>query len=254
MRFTHSCHHSQKLLVLLVAGIFIFLSSCNISRKTVYFKDLEEDTTLSNLVSKPDEITILPGDLLSITVSSLSPENTLIYNAPPNTVDALTGYLVNDEGNIEFIKLGTIHVAGMSKVQLSEKLQRELEPYLAQNVVAVGIQNRHVTMMGAVSPKVLPLTQNMTLLDALANSGDIGEKGRIDNVLVIRSNDKGNEKTFKRIDLNDKSIFYSPYFYLQPNDIVYVEPKRQRMQTMQYVSLAMTAITFIFFTLDRIFR
>lgn len=252
MRFPFNNRLAFVLTFICMAGILA--SSCTISRKSVYFKDLEKDTTLTHLIGKPDETTIVAGDLLAITVSSLSPENTLIYNAAPNSIDGLLGYLVNEDGNIQFIKLGAVKAAGLTKVELSQKLQSDLEPYLGQNVVSVGIQNRHITMMGGITPKVLPLTKNMTLLDALAESGDIGEKGRIDNILVIRSADLGKEKTFKRIDLNDKSIFYSPYFYLQPDDIVYVEPKRQRLQTIQYVSLAMTVVTFIFFTLDRIVR
>ncbi len=115
--------------------------------------------------------------MLGITVSSLSPENTAIYNAPQNAEGLLTGYLVDENGNIEFIKLGTLHVAGMTRKELKEKLEKSLTPYLAQSVVAVSFLNRHVTMMGAVSPQVLPMpTDRMTILDALAASGDIGEK------------------------------------------------------------------------------
>lgn len=236
-------------------GVVSFLLvSCGAERRTVYFKDMERDTTLTNLISKPAVTKIASGDLLAITVTSLSAENTVIYNAAPDAMDGLSGYLVDSLGEIPFIKLGQVKVAGLTKTELSRLLQKDLEPYLGQNVVSVGIQNRHITMMGGVSPKVIPLTRNMTLLDALAESGDIGEKGRIDNVLVVRSGAEGREKTFKRIDLNDKSLFYSPYFYMQPDDIVYVEPKKPRMQTMQIVSFAMTTVTFILFTLDRIFR
>ncbi len=239
---------------LVIFCIFLLLSSCGLERRAVYFKDMPADTTLTNLVSKPQEAVIVAGDLLSITVASLSPENTAIYNAAPNTVDGLPGYLVNDSGYIEFIKLGAVKAEGLTKTQLGRTLQKDLEPYLGQNVVTVGIQNRHITMMGGVSPKVLPLTQNMTLLDALAQTGDIGEKGRIDNVLVVRSSNLGQEKTFKRIDLNNKSLFYSPYYYMQPDDIVYVEPKKPRMQTMQIVSFAMTTLSFLFIMYDRISR
>lgn len=236
------------------ACALLMMVSCNISRKAVYFKDLPQDTTLTGLVTKPVELPIMAGDLLSITVTSLSPENTAIYNAAPNTVDGLQGYLVDETGNIPFIKLGSISAAGQTKAELAATLQKQLEPYVGQNVVSVGIQNRHVTMLGGVSSKVLPLTGKMTILDALAESGDIGEKGRIDNILVIRSNDRGETKTFKRIDLNDRSIFYSPYFYLEPDDVVYVEPRRQPMQVTQYISLTMTVVTFIFLTVDRILR
>jgi polysaccharide export outer membrane protein len=108
--------------------------------------------------------------------------------------------------------------------------------------------------MGAISPQVLPLTsEKMTILDALASSGDIGFKGKTDNILVIREN--GNDKEFKRLNLTDKSIFYSPYFYLQPNDIVYVEPvKDQSSKIPQIISWVTTGITFTIFIIDRISR
>lgn len=240
--------------LLVILFISVLVSSCGLERKAVYFKDLPSDTTLTNLISKPEEPVIVAGDLLSITISSLSPENTLIYNAAPNIIDGMQGYLVNDSGYIEFIKLGSVWALGLTKMELGRSLQKSLEPFLGQNIVSVGIQNRHITMMGGISPKVLPLKQNMTLLDALAETGDIGERGRIDNVLVVRTGDFGKEKTFKRIDLNDKSLFYSQYYYLQPDDIVYVEPKKPRVQTMQIVSFAMTTITFLLLTFDRILR
>src|SRR6185312_13657751 len=153
-------------------------------------------------VSKNFEPTIQKGDLLSITVASLSPENTALYNAPQNAQGQLTGYLVDENGDIQFVKLGTVHVAGMTRKELKMKLEKDLSPYLAQTVVAIGFLNRHVTMMGAVSPQVLPMpNDNMTIFDAIAAGGGIGEKGRNDNVLVIR--EKDNTKVFKRLDLTD---------------------------------------------------
>jgi polysaccharide export outer membrane protein len=193
--------------------------------------------------------------MLSITVASLSPENTAIYNAPQNSSGPLNGYLVDENGYIQFVKLGALQVAGMTRKELKAKLENALSPYLTQVVVSVGFLNRHVTMMGAVSPQVIPMAgDNMTLLDALATSGDIGSKGRTDNILVIRDNNDG--KDFKRLDLTDKSIFYSPYFYLQPNDIVYVEPLKEKTKTSvtQIVSYVTTAFTFLIFILDRIIK
>ena len=228
------------------------LSSCNTSKKMTYFQDIPNDTTLANLVSKDFEPAIQKGDLLGITVSSLSPENTAIYNAPQNAEGPATGYLVDKEGNIQFVKLGAIHVDGMTRKELKAKLQNDLIPYLAQPVVAVGFLNRHVTVMGGVSPQVLPMPgDNMTLLDALAASGDIGEKGRADNVLVIR--EKDNSKEFKRLNLTDKSVFYSPYFYLKPNDIVYVEPiKKTQDNTLRIVSYITSGLSIAIFIIDRL--
>lgn len=232
----------------------IFFSSCSSSKNIVYFQDIATDTTLTNLVSKNFEPKIRQGDLLGITVASLSPENTAIYNAPQNAQGPLSGYLVDENGNIQFIKLGTLHVEGMTRKELKDKLEKELTPYLAQTVIAVGFLNRHVTMMGAVSPQVIPMpNDNMTILDALAASGDIGQKGRTDNILVIR--EKGNNKEFKRLNLTDKSIFYSPYFYLQPDDVIYVEPVKVKAEnTTRIISYVTAGLSFAIFIIDRIIK
>jgi polysaccharide export outer membrane protein len=232
--------------------MIFFLFSCSNSKKAIYFQDIPKDTTLTNLVSKDFEPKIQKADLLGITVASLSPENTALYNAPQNAEGPLTGFLVDENGNIQFIKLGKLHVEGMTRKELKSLLERDLSPYLKDPVVAVGFLNRHVTLMGAVSPQVLPLVMdNMTLLDALAASGDIGAKGRPDNILVIR--EKGNSKEFKRLNLTDKSIFYSPYFYLQPNDIVYVEPLKIKQDNVtRIISYVTTGLSLLIFILSRL--
>ena len=245
--------HSGLFYLLLIA-LIASVTSCSTAKQTTYFQDLPNDTVLTNLATKDFETKIQTGDLLTITVASLSPENTQIYNAPQNSVGDKAGYLVDENGNIPFVKLGDLHVAGMTKKQLKTKLEKELQPYLQQNVVSVSIVNRHITLMGAISPQILPMTsEKMTILDALASSGDIGFKGKTDNVLVIRETKDGKE--FKRLNLTDKSIFYSPYFYMQPNDIVYVEPVKEKVvSTPQIISWVTTGITFTILIIDRISR
>jgi polysaccharide export outer membrane protein len=93
----------------------------------------------------------------------------------------------------------------------------------------------------------------MTILDALATGGDIGDRGIKDSVLVIREN--GNAKVFKRLNLTDESIFYSPYFYLQPNDIIYIKPvKKKTENTTRIISYVTAAVSFVFIIIDRIFK
>lgn len=232
--------------------VVALLSSCSNSKNIVYFKDIPRDTTLTNLVSKDFEPKIQKGDLLGIAVASLSPDNTAIYNAPQSAQGPVPGYLVDENGDIPFIKLGTLHVEGMTRKELKDKLQKDLTPYLAQSVVAVSFLNRHVTLMGAVSPQVLPMpNDNMTILDALAAGGDIGAKGKPDNVLVIREN--GSSKEFKRLNLTNESIFYSPYFYLKPNDIIYVEATKQKTSNVaQIISYVTTGISLLFLILSRL--
>lgn len=233
--------------------ILCIFSSCTPAKNTTYFQGIKNDTTLTNLVSKNFEPKIQKTDLLGITVSSLSPENTAIYNAPQNAEGPATGYLVDENGNIDFFKLGSIHVEGLTRKELKAKLEKDLTPYLAQTVVAVGFLNRHVTMIGALS-QVLPMpNDNMTILDAIATGGDIGEKGMTDDVLVIREKDNGKE--FKKLNLTDESIFNSPYFYLQPNDIIYIKPvKKKAENTTRIISYVTAGISFIFIIIDRIIK
>lgn len=232
-------------------GLIIFFSSCSSTKSTTYFQNIPKDTTLTNLVSKDFESKIRKGDLLGITVASLSPENTIIYNAPQNAQGTVTGYLVDENGDIQFVKLGTLHVEGMTRKEMKDTLEKDLAPYLAQVVVAVGFLNRHITMMGGISPQVIPMpNDNMTILDAIAASGGIADKGRPDNILVVR--EKGNSKEFKRLNLTDNSIFYSPYFYMQPNDIVYVEPvKEKKNQFFTIFSIVVSSVSLIFLVLSR---
>lgn len=232
-------------------ALIILFSSCSSTKNTTYFQNIPKDTTLTNLVSKDFEPKIQKGDLLGITVASLSPENTIIYNAPQNAQGPLTGYLVDENGDIQFVKLGTLHVEGMTRKEIKDTLEKDLAPYLAQAVVAVGFLNRHITLMGGVTAQIIPMpNDNMTILDAIAASGGISDKGRPDNILVVR--EKGNSKEFKRLNLTDNSIFYSPYFYMQPNDIVYVEPvKEKKNQFFTIFSIVVSSVSLIFLVLNR---
>lgn len=249
--------NSRNFFFISLSLIFIsFITpSCSTTKKYTYFQDLEKDTTLQNVVMANAEPIIRKGDLLTITVASLSPENTILYNAPQVTEGAINGYLVDADGNIPFVKLGLVSVSGLTRAELKTKLEKSLEPFLAQPIVSIGFANRHVTLLGALSPQVLPMpNKDLTLLEALASSGDIGNKGRSDNVLVIR--EKDGAKEFKRLNLTDKSIFYSPYFYLQPNDVVYVEPvpEKKANNLPRIISYITTGFTFLIFILDRVIK
>ena len=244
----------SNVLWMFFAGILLMLVSCSTSKNTIYFKDLPKDTTLHNIITENFDLKIQKGDLLSIAVASLSPD-VAFYNAPQNTIGPASGYSVDNNGNINFIKLGVLHVEGMTRKNLKDSLEKALVPYLKDAVVSVGFLNRHITIIGAVSPQVLPMPgDNMTILDALASSGDIGQKGKINNVLVIR--DSSGSKEFKRLNLEDHSVFYSPYYYMQPNDIVYVEPARVKttITAPQIISYVTSGITLIFLIIDRIVK
>jgi polysaccharide export outer membrane protein len=224
--FRSSCFKVSGIsIALLIIGTF---SSCNVFKNQVYFKDLPKDTTIRNVITENYDLKIRKGDLLGITVASPSPDVEYFNGLQNPGKEQSGGYLVDENGNIDFVKLGILHVEGLTTKQLKDSMENLLIPYLKNSVVFLQFLNRHVTMLGAVSSQVLPLTGGMTILDAIAASGDIGLKGKMDNVLVIR--DENGSKVFKRLNLKDHTIFYSAYFYLKPNDIIYVEPIRTKAQ------------------------
>lgn len=251
----------------LLAGICILsftFFSCSPAKVPVYFSTLPRDTTLRNIVTENYDIKIQKNDVLGISVASLSPD-VAFYNAGTSQgpsqgssqsaggISSSAGYSIDSDGNISFIKIGVVHALGLTRKQLKDTLEKALVPYLKDVVVTVSFLNRHITMLGAISAQVLPMPgDNMTIFDALAASGDIVEKGKLDNVLVIR--EQHGAKTFKRLNLKDQSVFYSPYYYMQPNDIVYVEPVKVKtpITTPQIIGYVTTAISLIILILNSV--
>ena len=238
-------------LVLLCLAVF---NSCTPAKNIIYFKNLQKDTTLNNVVNNNLELKIRKNDLLSITIISPDPISTPLFNGVPgsssgNNETALGGYLVDNEGNILVYKIGSIHVEGMTRNELKQLLQRELMPYLRDAVVTVRFLSNRITIIGEVAqPQVIIMpNERLTLLEAIAQSGDIPLTGRKDNILIIRENPTG--KQFKRLNLNDNSIFTSPFYYLKPDDIVYVEPSKLKInntaQTQQILSYILSGISIL---------
>jgi polysaccharide export outer membrane protein len=241
-----------------------FLNSCAPVQKVVYFENLQRDTTFRTLVNDSLELKIRKNDLLSINIVSPDPISTPLFNGAqnifsssagspstgtPGSGGSSNGYLVDNQGNIVMYKLGAIHVEGMTRTELKELLQRDLAPYLKDAVITIRFLNNHITMLGELTrPGVLSMpTEQISLLDAIAQSGDLTITGRRDNIMVIRETTEG--KQFKRLNLNDNSIFHSPFYYLKPNDVVYVEPTELKIkntaQTQQTISYALAAVTFL---------
>ena len=183
---------------------------------------------------------IMPKDMLTITVITTNPAASAPFNlAVSNTigtsgqlstsgVGSLQGYLVDNEGNINFPVVGKLHVAGLSKTACEELVKEKVTPYLSEKenpIVTVRMASYRVTVTGEVNqPGVKPVTtEKMSIIEAIALAGDLTIYGKRDNVLLIREDAQG-EKHAHRLNLNDASIINSPYYYLQQNDIVYVEP------------------------------
>ena len=247
----------------------ISFASCSSPKNAYYFKTLPRDTTINTTVSRLTESTIRKNDQLAITISSLNPDEDRVYNAAALSVATTSsgssgsgggGYLVDANGNIQLHRLGSIHAEGMTRRELKNKIETDIKPYLKDPVVTVRYLNHRVTVIGEIAkPSVISMPEEqLSILEVLAASGDVSLLGKKDNILIIRETETG--KQFKRINLEDHSIFTSEWYYLKPDDVVYVEPNdkkikdEKRARTQQTVSLAISGISLAIIILDRILR
>lgn len=233
--------HSFNLLCFVgwVTGCLFLMTSCGSSKKIVYFPNVGNGTVVQSAAEI--ESVIQKNDILSISVSSPNPEATLMFNNTQTVISSTAtgsisqsiGYLVNNEGNIDFPGLGTISAIGLTKKQLTQKISSELveKKLLIEPIVNIRFLNYRVTILGEVSrPTVLSVAnEKISLLEALGLAGDLTLYAKRDNILLIR--EEGGKKIFRRINLNSDDFFSSQYYYLKTNDIVYVEPNRVRAAT-----------------------
>jgi len=243
--------------------------SCVNTKEATYFnglKDAEIVTKVENL-----EPVIQKNDLLSIYVNSLNTEASKIFNAPNTTVieasrnetgatSQASGYLVNQEGYIQFPVLGKIQAAGITKKQLRDKITQSLQEkqLLRDPIVDVRYLNYRVTVLGEVGrPSVINVpNEKITLLEALGLAGDLTIYAKRDNIMVVREEE--NKKIIKRLNLNSSEIFTSPYYYLKSNDIVYVEPNKARVtstsQARTWLPVIFSGLSVIVIAIDRFTR
>ncbi|MDE6065539.1 MAG: polysaccharide biosynthesis/export family protein [Duncaniella sp.] len=223
----------------------VALVSCN-SSKTVlpYFTDISQ--VKEGVLPKTDYMPVLePDDELFITVSSVNPAATAIYNLPlsnparnwgigQNATNQQMTYVVSSKGDINFPVLGQIHVAGMTTEQLREDLIKRLSKDVEDPMVTVALVNFKVNVAGEVkNPGQIQLTGNRcSILDALSAAGDLTEYGERSNVLIIREED--GERKFAHLDLNSSEVLTSPYYYVKQNDYIYVEPNAIRQSNSKY--------------------
>ena len=223
--------------MVLLTGFFILttmiLPSCRVSKENVYFKTLQKDTSISKLVSKDFESKIQVADQLSIVATSLSAAEDEQFNkaASQSTSPAQSGFKVYDDGTVLLHRLGKVKAAGLTRKELAEKLQVELLPFMKDPIVNVNYLNHKITIIGKVgTPQVLPMPEEqLSLIDVLVKSGDISKDGLLNQVMVIR--DSSDKKIVKFVDLENHSIFTSPWYYVQPNDIVVVRADVEKINS-----------------------
>ena len=244
----YSIHHLPSYIILLTS-ILLLTSSCVSTKKINYFDNKDQvDLALSKQLY---DAKIMPKDILQIQVFTMTPEaaepfNLMKTGRGTTTTTSSTGqgtvydYLVDNDGNIEYPVIGTIHLGGLGKTEAEQLIKSKIQPYMAEAenvVVHVRMMNYKYAVLGGVGHPGVFTTQNekVSILEAIAQAGDLTTFAYRDRIFLIRENEHG-EREYHQLNINDAEIFNSPYYYLQQNDIVYVEPKKVQARNSFFAS------------------
>ena len=253
-----------SLLCILTSLLFL---SCNSTKNLAYFSNVKDATFYSS--QEEMNYPIKSNDILSITISSANEEASKAFNphirntrnttATGQNIEA-GGYLVNPDGTIDFPFLGKIKVAGLSKTQLKDNITNMIlsKKLLVDPLVEIRYLNYEVTVLGEVArPTVITVSnEKISLLKAIGLAGDLTIYGQRENVLLVREED--GKKTTRHINLTSSDFFESPYYYLQPNDVVYVTPNKvkqfQATRNLQMVPIIISSLSLAVIVVDRLTR
>ena len=245
----------------------ILLSGCKASQEITYLQGAGKAAVMdsTNMAPIPDAI-IKKGDLMTITVNSLTPELARPFNlslvpttgmgeysqtnatAMSSGSGGLQNYLVDNQGFINFPLIGKISVEGMTKIALSEKIKSLIYPrYITEEpIITIRFVDFSISVLGEVArPGTFKINnESCTLLEAIALAGDLTISGKRDNVLLIRQ--AGNLRESVRLDLRDKNLINSPYYFLQQDDVLYVQPNDVKARSAKIgtaESLSLSAVS-----------
>jgi polysaccharide export outer membrane protein len=207
-------------------------TACVSNKRLTYFNGLNDSTF--HLVAKTFEPTIQKGDILYIGVTSANPVESAVFNSVNSIVSqsggvstlpvsTTPGQLITDEGVIKLPTIGNINALGKTTRQLSKDIEAFISPYLKDPLVTVRFMNFKVTILGEVArPGVININnERITILEALGQAGDLTAYSKRENILLIR--DSAGIQQTHRFNMTDKSLFAKPYYFLKPNDVIYVE-------------------------------
>lgn len=238
--------------------------SCS-TRNLIYFSDLPPAAIHTEKAAGIADQVIRAADYISVRVSTLNPETNLLFNTGVipslgnNTTvsnsDFLSsdGYRVDKDGAINFPVLGKVVLGGLTIDEATEKLTGLLENEAKNPIVNIKLLNFKITVLGEVSsPGTFSVpSENINIVEAIGLAGDLTPYGKRENLLIVRVQD--GVRTTARLNLNKKDIFSSPYFYLQQNDIIYVEPVRARAEQASLarsnISIALSMISILSFAI-----
>ncbi|WP_345950886.1 MULTISPECIES: polysaccharide biosynthesis/export family protein [unclassified Mucilaginibacter] len=245
---------SSNFFQLLVAVAVLFLSSCASYQKVPYFQDLSRSQITSTEINNLSFPTIQAKDQISISVTSLNQDAANVFsnnvqNAGTTTESPVYGYVVDQNGEVKLPLVGVTKVSGMTTQQVATMLEQRLATYLTTPTVSVRLVNFKVAVLGDVlRPNVYTSpSERLTITEALSLAGDLNITGHRDDVVLVREVD--GKRVYVPIDLTSKKLFESPYFYLKPNDLIYVQPGKLKLANAdngyQKASLIISALSLI---------
>ena len=255
-------------LLLFIFFIGVFFASCTTSKQIVYFENVKDTTFYSTqtVANYP----IKPNDILSIMVSSRDQESSMEFNPHlRNSIRSTTatgqnseqgGYLVSSDGTIQMPYLGKIKAAGLTQDQLKDNITNMIlsKKLLIEPLVEIRYLNFEITVLGEVAkPTVITVNSDrISMLKALGLAGDLTIYGKRENVLLVR--EEGGAKKTRHINLNSEDFFNSPYYYLQPNDVVYVAPNKNKInqatRNLQMIPIIISTLSLAAIVIDRLTR
>ena len=234
--------------------LMLIATSCTSRRDIIYFQDIENfapgavDRTRS-------QVRIIPNNNLLIRVSALNPVAAEPFNVVGSSsgnasisATSWNGYLVTEKGEINFPVIGKVSLGGLTKAEAESLLENKISQYISNPVVNIRIMNYQVSVLGEVNrPGTYTINdERVSLPQLLSLAGDLTILGERRNIQIFRM--ENGEKKFYTVDLTSPEIFYSPNYYLQQNDLVYVKPNGTRVRAAgmnQNLSLLITSVTFL---------
>jgi len=241
--------------------------SCTSYKNIPYFKDLDRSGPSINQIQDFPILTIQPGDILGINVTSLNPEASAIFNNNLNRINGnnidnnfnnpVVGYLVDKQGTIHVPLIGTMIVSGFTTDEIRKEILTKVVTYLNEPIVNIRILNFKISVLGDVLKPGVFTVQNeqITMFEALSLAGDLQITAER-QILLIRELESIRE--IIPIDLNSKEFFDTPYYYMKNNDVIYVQPSKTKLATIEtgyrntsLILSAVSVLAIIYSTISR---